>query len=203
MNQDELLWKLEGLHTVESAQKILGFTRQSAINLLSKLKKKGYVLVMYGRNKPRLYKITQTKQRPRNQGMFDILNKYSPNFQLMPWYDHQVHGHYDPEEALVDAIETGSSRAILASLHLFNHITSWPKLYRLAKERQCWQKVGALYDVAKMHFRVKRMLKQYYHPNFKSWKQLTQLKNRNNFPSIQEKWRILIPFNDKDILTIK
>ncbi|MBS3138443.1 hypothetical protein J4207_01930 [Candidatus Woesearchaeota archaeon] len=117
-NKDEILWKLEGLHTIETAMKTLSMKRQSTLNLLSKLKKEQ--------------------------------NKYSPHMKLAEWYDHQVHGVYGPEEALIDAIETQSFRVILASLHLFRHIKDWKKLYKLANERDCWNKVGALYDVARL-----------------------------------------------------
>ena len=123
---NEILWKLEGLQTVETVAEELNLTRQSAINLLSKLKKQGNVTVSGGGKQIRLYKITIRKQRERALGMFDIINKYSP-MKLSPWYDHQVHGIYGPEEALIDAIQTKSFRAILASLRLFSHIKDWKK----------------------------------------------------------------------------
>ncbi|MBI2137452.1 hypothetical protein HYU12_02950 [Candidatus Woesearchaeota archaeon] len=118
MDDDERLRKLEGLHTAETAARVSGLTRQSTLNLLSRLKKEGYVTVSGGGKQPRLYKITMRKQRPRSPGMFDIINKYSP-MKLAPWYDHQVHGKYGPEEALVDAIQTQSFRVILASMRLY------------------------------------------------------------------------------------
>ena len=160
MNQADLLQLLEGLHTVETVADALKIKKQSALNLLAKLKKQQYVTVSGGGKQKRLYKITQTKQRPRVPGMFDIINKYSP-LKLNPWYDHQVHGKYGPEEALVDAIQTQSFRAILASMRLFGHITNWPRLYHLAKQKNSWQKVGALYDVAKLFFKVKKMPEKY------------------------------------------
>ena len=133
--------------------------------------------------------------------MFDILNKYS-EMKLMPWYDHQVHGSYGPEDALVDAIETESFRAILASMKLFNHINDWPKLYRLANKKGIWQKVGALYDLSRIYFRTRRMPRTYNYFKPKKWFQLTKLSDRNNFPQLQKKWKVFIPFNEKDILVI-
>src|SRR3989344_3521558 len=105
-----LLYRLEGLQTVETVAREVGMTRQSALNLLTRLKRQGHVTVQGGGKRKRMYKITMRKQRKRDPGMFDILNKYSP-MKLAPWYDHQVHGHYGPEEALVDAVQTGSFRA--------------------------------------------------------------------------------------------
>ena len=200
---NEILWKLEGLQTVDTAMQILKMKKQSAINLLSKLKKLGYLTARGGGKKIRLYKITQRKQRKRDMGMFDILNKYNANFKLNEWYDHQVHGPYTVEDAIVDAVQTGSFRANLATLRLFNHITDWQRLYRLAKEKGNWQKVGALYDTSKVYYKVRRMPKKYYHADSKAWKQLTQLKDRNNFPDIQKKWRVYLPFNNKDILSAR
>src|SRR3989338_8349173 len=192
---DEIMWTLEGLHTVETAAEALHLTKQSTLNLLSKLKKKGYVTTSGGGKQKRLYKISMKKQRPRDPGMFDIINKYSP-MKIAPWYDHQVHGQYGPEEALIDAIQTQSFRVILASLRLFNHIKDWKKLYQLAKQKDCWQQVGALYDVARMFFRVMKMTGRYTTLKFKVWKQLTKLKKKN-FPEIASKWHIFIPFNGK------
>ena len=191
---------LEGLQTVDTAAEALGMTRQSTINLLSRLKKQGYVSVQGGGKLKKLYRITMRKQRKRDPGMFDILNKYSP-MKLAPWYDHQVHGIYDPEEALIDAIQTGSFRTILASMRLFNHITNWSKLYRLAREKDCWQKVGALYDVAKLFFKVRKMPMRYnIQRNLnKRWAQLSQLTQRHNFPDIENRWHTHIPFNKNDI----
>lgn len=197
-HSNELLRKLEGLHTVETVAATLTIQRQSALNLLSQLKKQEYVTIRGGGRRKRLYKITPYKQLLRHPGMFDILNKYSPNFKLQPWYDHQVHGPYGPEEALIDALQTESFRAILASTRLFRHITDWPKLYRLAKEKGCWQKVGALYDVARLFFRVRKMPKKYHRPFFSKWIRLTQLK-KINFPMISRQWKVYLPFNEKDM----
>lgn len=203
MANENVLRKLEGLHTVETAARTLGLTRQSTINLLSRLKKEGYVTVQGGGRQPRFYKITVRKQRPRGTGMFDVINKYSP-MKLAEWHDHEVHGPYGPEEALVDAIQTGSFRAILASMRLFNHVTNWPKLYRLANERGIWQKVGAVYDVAKLFMKVKKQPKLYEHKHapYKQWQQLSQLRKKN-FPEIAEKWHVYIPFNPKDVEEVR
>lgn len=199
MANEEVLRKLEGLHTVETAARILGLTRQSTINLLSKLKKEGYVTVRGGGKQPRFYKITMRKQRPQDPGMFDIINKYSP-MKLAPWYDHQVHGHYGPEEALVDAVQSQSFRAILASMRLFNHITNWRRLYRLAMERGVWQKVGALHDAARTIVRVKRMPKSYHPLPSKRVSLIRDYKTKEpRFMPIEEKWNVAIPFREGDL----
>ena len=198
-NRETILRQLEGLHTLKTAAEVLGLGRQSTLNLLSKLKKDGYVTLWQGGGrKKRIYKITQIKQRPRDPGLWDIINKYSPNFQPRPWYDHQVHGPYGPEEALIDGLQTQSFRIILASMRLFNHITDWPKLYRLAKEKECWQKVGALYDVARLFLRVRRMPEYYRKIEPKTWVQLSQLRLLN-FPEIARRWKVYIPFNKYDL----
>jgi len=197
MDQNELLQKLEGLQTVETVAEALNIKKQSALNLISKLKKEGYVKTSGGRHQKRLYKITTRKQRKRDYGMFDIINKYSA-MKLAPWYDHQVHGKYGPEEALVDAIQTQSFRAILASMRLFNHINDWPRLYKLAREKNCWQQIGALYDVSRKYFKVRKMPLQYLKHKERKWRKLTQLK-KVNFSAIAKKWHVYIPFNEKDM----
>jgi DNA-binding IscR family transcriptional regulator len=200
MNTEDALRKLEGMHTLETAMEALGMKRQSVLNLLCKLRKEGYV--SSGRGKRKLYRITRLKQRPRSLGMFDVLNKYNPNFQLRHWFDHQVHGEYTVEDAIVDAIQTKSFRAILATLRLFSHVKDWKKLHRLAKEKGCWQQVGALYDVGRLHFRVRRMPKRYGGSTSNEWKKLTQLHDHHNFPEIQEKWHVYIPFNENDVAEV-
>src|SRR3989344_1548146 len=201
MNQDEILRKLEGLHTVETVMKTLNITRQSALNLLSRLKKQQHVTTSGGGKQVRFYKIMMRKQLPRVPGMFDIINKYSPHMKLAPWYDHQVHGPYGPEEALIDAIQTKSFRVILASLRLFNHITDWPKLYRLAKAKDCWPQVGALHDVAQLFFRVRKLPSSYAKGNGKHQGFLTREyeTTESAFLPVAQKWNVPIPFRWRDI----
>ena len=189
----QILKQIEGLQTVETVAQALNLKRQSALNLLSKLKKQKYVTVQGGGKQVRFYRITTTKQLPRDPGMFDIINKHSP-MKINPWYDHQVHGKYTVEDALLDALQTESFRVILASMHLFRHVTDWPKLYR-SKD---WQKVGALYDVARLFMRVNKMPERYRKYTPSRWVQLTLLK-KLNFPDVAKKWRVFIPFNPIDV----
>ena len=200
MDQEEVLRKIEGLQTIETVAESLNIKKQSALNLISKLKKQGYVATSGGRQQKRLYKITARKQRKRDLGMFDIINRYSP-MKLAHWYDHQVHGHYGPEEALIDAIQTRSFRVILASLRLFNHITDWPKLYKLAKEKECWQKVGALYDVARLYFRINTMPLRYQNQKFIKKQYIIKRYNTTEkmYNSIKNKWNVEIPLQAGDI----
>ncbi|MBS3133200.1 hypothetical protein J4470_03680 [Candidatus Woesearchaeota archaeon] len=200
MERFELLRKLEGMHTAETAAEALSLGRQSALNLLSKLKKEGYVKTKGGGKQKRLYRVSAKKQRTRNRGMFDVINKYSP-MKLAPWYDHQVHGNYGPEEALIDALETQSFRVILASMKLFNHITDWPKLYRLSREKGCWQKVGALYDVARLYFKVRKMPARYRQHKFLREKFLIKKYPTEEpvFYAIEKMWNVSIPFKEGDI----
>ena len=202
----EILKALEGLQTIETAAKALNLKPQSTLNLLSRLKKQGYLTTSGGGKIKRLYKITVTKQRARCPGMFDIINKYSPHMKLAPWYDHQVHGIDGPEEALIDAIGTQSFRVILESMHLFNHITNWPKLYLLAKKNDNWQKIGALYDVAKMFMKVRRMPEKYTTDRLiknklikKQYLIKTYPTKETIFKSITKKWSVAIPFRIGDI----
>jgi hypothetical protein len=203
MNQQtyELLYTLEGLQTVETVMKKAHLTRQSAINLLSKLKKQQHVTVSGKGKTKRLYKITIRKQLPRDPGMFDILNKHNPNFQINPWYDHQVHGKYGVEEAIIDAIQTKMFRPILATLRLFNHVKDWPSLYQQAKKEDCWQQVGALYDVARMFFKTRKMPDKYRKTKFKKIRYLIERykTKEKKFQPIRRKWQVPIPFLDGDL----
>lgn len=193
--------RIEGLQTVETAQEALGLTRQSTINLLSKLKKEGHVTTTGGGKQPRLYKVTRYKQLARKKGMFDLLNECNPHFKLAEWYDHQVHGEYTIEDAIIDAIQTGSFRAILATLRCFNHVTDWKKLYREAKKRESWNKVGALYDVARLFFRTRRMPARYRKVVEKGKASLIKgyRTREEKFKPIEREWGVSIPFQFGDI----
>lgn len=200
----EVLLELEGLQTVDTVAEKLGIEKQSALNLLSKLKEENYVTREGGGKQKRIYRITARKQRPRSPGMFDIVNKYSP-MKVMPWFDHQVHGHYGPEEALIDAIETQSFRLILASMKLFNNIKDWNKLHKIASEKGIWQKVGALYDLSRKYFRVRRMPKKYMEK--KKFPKQYLIKDYptadEKFKIIEQEWNVAIPFKKMDILKVK
>jgi len=196
---NDLLWKLEGLHTVETVQKELNLTRQSTINLLSKLKKLGYVTVKGGGKQIRLYKITMTKQRPRSEGMWDILNKYS-GMMLNPWYDHQVHGKYGPEGALIDAIKTRSFRITLAAVALYPHIKDWKRVWKLAKKHDVEQEVMALYELSRKYFRVKRIKKQRL--SKLRTKHLVRDYKTKEHNEIYKKYRVHIPFRKKDMYKV-
>ena len=200
MKTENLLRKLEGLHTVETIQETLGISRQSAINLISKLKKQGYVTTSGGGKQKRLHKITLRKQRKRDKGMFDIINKYS-KMKLNHWYDHQVHGHYGPEEALVDAVQTQSFRVILASMRLFAYVTDWKRLYKLAQKRNCWQQIMALYDLSRRYFRVRKIPSLYIRKKFPKKKYLIKdyKTKEEEFRSIEKKWNTYIPFRKGDL----
>ena len=201
MIEEKLLRKLEGLHTVETVMDELGINRQSTLNLLSKLKKEQHLTISGSGRRKRLYKITMRKQLPRLPGMWDILNRYNPNFQLNPWYDHQVHGRYTVEDVIVDAIETKSFRIILATLRLFNYVTNWPRLYQRAKEKSSWQKVGALYDVARMFFKVRKMPERYRREKYRIWDYLFDSKDQikdSLLTPISMKWKIPLPFRIGD-----
>ncbi len=199
---NEILYQLDGLQTVESIMEELKIKRQTANNLISKLNKLGHVQTQGKGNKIRFYKISTKKFRKRDPGMWDILNKYNPNFQLNEWYDHQVHGKYTVEDVIVDAIQKKSFRILLATLRLFQHVKDWPRLYNKAKKYDVWRQIGALYDIARIYIKVRKMPKRYKKPikqrkntslfeNFKTTEQI--------FLSISQFWKIEIPFKIGDI----
>lgn len=196
--KEEILHKLKGLRTIEEIAAILRISKESALNTASRLKKEGYLTTTGGGKQKRIYKITTTRQLKKESGMFDIINKYS-KLKVVPFYEHQVHGRYGVEDALLDAIATKDFRLILAAMRLFGHIKNWSKLYKLANEKGTWQIVGGLYSIARLFFRVRKMPEKYKNKAFKKWLKITALKNRNNFPQIQSKWKVYIPFNENDM----
>lgn len=201
MVDEKMLVRIRGLHTVDSLAKTLNMSRQSALNLVSRLKKEGYIETSGGGRQKRFYKITTTRQRPRQEGLFDIINRHSP-MKVVPLYEHQVHGRYSEEDALIDALETKNFRVILAGLRLFGHIKNWKKLYELALKKESWPKVYALYELSKQFIRVRKMPAKYRHCRAAGWMAVTQLKTKN-FPELSEKYKVYIPFSRKDMEEIR
>jgi len=149
----------EGKYTVETFSKEKNLTRQSAINLLSKLKKSGLVTISGGGKQKRIYTITKVPQKQTN-GLYDILNKYSPE-KLVPKFKHIVKGKYTIENALIDSILIGDKRTLDAATHLFRHISSWKRLFDLAKKHKVEKKLYDLYFIARKTTKVKKMPKRY------------------------------------------
>lgn len=204
MTNCNMLEKLEGRQTVESVMDITGIERESAINLLSRLKKEGYVKSSGGGRQKRIYTISLRKNAEEANGLFMIINKHS-KIKVVPKFKHVVHGRYSTEEALIDAIEINDFRVLLASLTLFNQIKNWKILYRLAKEKEYRKITGALYDFARKNIKTKKMPEKMYKLLLasKDKKTIEIPSKKFHCPEIYEKWKIRIPFSEADMEMIK
>ena len=204
MIEIELLRELEGKHTVETLMEILNYKKQSVINLISKLKKEGYVGVTRGSNKKRIYTISVKKKISRPPGMFDIINKYS-KIKVIPLYEHHVEGKYFVEDALVDAILTRERRVILAALRLFDHIDDWSRLYQLSKKNNMRNFVVGMYEVSKRFIKVKKIPKKTYDLMKKARDKfnIKAVKRTDDFKEIEKEFRITIPYSKQDLEGIK
>jgi hypothetical protein len=149
----------EGKYTVERFATEQDLTRQSAINLLSKLKKEGQVTVSGGGKQKRIYTISKLQKKKTN-GFYNLINKYSPE-KLQPQFEHYVVGNYTIEQAIIDGIKMGDTRTLEATTHLFRHITNWKTLFGLAKKNRLEYEVMKLYNQAKVATKVKRIPKRY------------------------------------------
>ncbi|MBU1975782.1 MAG: MarR family transcriptional regulator [Nanoarchaeota archaeon] len=150
---------MQGKYTVELFAKERNLTRQSAINLLSKLKKQGYVTVSGGGRQKRIYTVSNKIQKPTN-GFYSIVNKYSPE-KLQPDFKHYTYGNYTIEHAIIDGIKINNVRTRQATMHLFRHIRSWKRLFQLAKKHNLTKEVINLYYEARKTTRCKTMPKRY------------------------------------------
>ena len=207
MEKEEFLRKVEGIQTLDSLKDILHMKRGSILNRLSKLREEGYVKSMGGAKQKRLYKISQ-KVIPKENGMFTLINHYS-KIKLHSYFIHNVHGKYTPEDALIDALQEKDFRLLQSSLWLFNHITDWKRLHKLAKEKDLEPVIGALYDTARVVLRTRKMPENIY----KSLLRKKTKKNRvilqhlqTNDPrllEIQKKWHVIIPLAKADLEDMK
>ena len=149
----------EGKYTIETFAKERGLAHQTALNLLSKLKKQGFVQVSGGGRQKRIYTISVTPQKPAN-GFYTIVNKYSPE-KLVPQFKHVVVGNYTIEHAIIDGITIGDARTLTATSHLFRHVTNWKRLFDLAKKHALTAKVHQLYQEARKTTKCKTIPRRY------------------------------------------
>ena len=149
----------EGKYTIEKFASENDISRQSSLNLLSKLKKQGYVKTSGGGRQKRIYTIYKLPQMKQN-GFYFIVNKYSKE-KLIPQFEHYVHGIYTPEHAIIDGIKIGDSRTKEAAKYLFNHITNWKRLLDIAKKHNLKKEVLDLYVDTKNTMKCKTMPKRY------------------------------------------
>ena len=149
----------EGKYTIELFAKDRKLSRQSALNLLTKLKKQGYVKVSGGGRQKRIYTVSKLPKKQPN-GFYSIVNKYSP-LKLQPKFEHYVIGKYTIENAIIDGIKINDSRTLKATMYLFNHITNWKRLFDLAKKEHLTKKVIEVYKKTKKTIKCRRMPKRY------------------------------------------
>ena len=149
----------EGKYTVELFAQDRDISRQSALNLLSRLKKLGHVNVSGGGRQKRIYTISRTPI-PKTNGFYDLVNKYSPE-KLHPAFVHVVHGRYTIEHAIIDGIKIGDARTLEATKHLFNQVKNWKRLMDIAKKANLLKEVHTLWEDARETMRCRNMPKRY------------------------------------------
>lgn len=197
------LKRIEGKQTIESVSEILNIKKNTALNLISMLRKHNLATRNGGGKQKRIYTISTKILRTKEfEGMFDILNKYSPE-KIIHSFVHEPHSKYCIENAIIDLIDLNDLRIIINSLSLFNHVKNWSMLYDLAKKKGARRMVGALYDVAKQATRVRRMPKRIKNLLLKSPKEKGFQTTSHSFQDIEKKWHINIPFNKKDLEVYK
>lgn len=203
MKSIEIAKKLEGINTLKMVIKKLKIRKSTAIKTLSILRKDGFVQTSGGGKQPRFYKISPIRVAGQeHMGVYDIVNKYSRVKLVEPVKHKLMDRRLSIEEAIPMAIKEGSFRLVLASLGLFNFVKEWSKLYYYSKKYNAMRKVGALYDVAKLCIRTRRMDKRTRKALLKGKEMdlfvVKPLKSQD-FKDIEKKWRIYIPFNKSDL----
>ena len=149
----------EGKYTIEKFSNENNLTKSSALNLLSKLKKQGYVQVSGGGKQKRIYTVFKLSKKKTN-GFYDVVNKYSPE-KLQPRFEHYINGNYTIEHAIVDGIKIGDLRTLEAITYLFRHVTNWKRLFDIAKKNNLEKEVIKIYKKARATIKCKKMPLRY------------------------------------------
>ena len=202
MKTIELLQKLAGIQTLESAMDILEIDKRMAIYYIHRLRKEGYVKARRQSNNRRVYSIS-LDNKLGGKSYYEIINQHSP-IKISEPIIYRIYGK-EPglEETLAYAIKTKSLRIILASLSLFKKISDWVKLYHIAKENHIERQVGALYDLARKIMKVRRMSSKFRRSSLPKKENkfefiIPDLKSKD-FTEIEKAWKIYLPFNNKDL----
>lgn len=201
MNWIKVAKTLEGIHTTKTIYSHLGIGRQTAINYIHALRKRGFLKTSrVGYN--RLYTI-----RPYNlktigyDGLYETVNRFS-TIKLVKPYNHRIVDHeLSPEEAIVRAMIENEFRLVLASLYLFTKIKDWKNLYDLSKEKNIERHVGALCDLASQIFKIipdKKILEKMEKSESQSKFIIEPIKS-DDFKNLEKKWGVYIPFNKSDL----
>jgi len=203
MKVDELIKKVNGTQTIESIKNSLNVDRTRAIYLIYRLRKEGYVITKQDSNNSRIYFISKQNKLGGTSYM-DIINENSP-IKLSSSEVYKIYGrNVSIEETLVYALKTRRFRYILASLGLYKKIKSWSELYRLAKNNNLVREVGALYSLIRIIVpRIKKMNKNFERyallKNGNEYKYIIPNLKSKDFSSIEEKWKVFIPFSFEDL----
>ena len=192
----EKLKLIEGKQTVKTIAETLSLTRNSVFNLVSKLKKEGYL-----KGDGRIYTISTRKDNLRGVGMYDLLNKNS-KIKVAQKYFHKVIGEYTIEDALVDAVKEGEIRIIHSALYLFNKVKDWKRLFTRARNKGIETEILALYELSRMFTKTRKMPEKYY-TKAKKKDHIYIVKGMSsddaNIKEIERKYGIYLPFNKGDL----
>lgn len=202
MNWIKVAKNLEGLHTAQTISSQLGIGRQTTLNYIHALKKKGLLKTSrsgYGR----LYTIRPYNLRTIGyDGLYETINKNSPIKLVIPYYHRIVDHELSLEEAIIRSLVENKFRLVLASLYLFTKIENWKLLYKLSKENNIERQVGALYELSSRLFKVKeadkKILEKMKKSKVKSKFIIDPIKT-DDFKDIEKKWDVYIPFNRADL----
>ncbi|MDD4878308.1 MAG: hypothetical protein PHO02_04710 [Candidatus Nanoarchaeia archaeon] len=195
--------KLEGMNTIEGISRAMGINQKKAIELMHRMRKKGFVKTKGGGKQKRFYYISP-ERLSTGTSLYEIINKYAPSgAKVQPIHEYIVHGRrVTEEEALIFAIESESIRAIIASLSLFKHITQWTLLSKLA-DKPLKRKICALYGVAKTILKVRKMPERFKKSAVPCKKDkytyIARKIGSKDFKQIEKAWKVYIPLNKADL----
>ncbi|MBI2111912.1 hypothetical protein HYT52_00045 [Candidatus Woesearchaeota archaeon] len=151
---------MEQKYTLDTYARQFKLTRASALNKLSKLRKKSMATVSGGGYQKRIYTVSD-KKIVKTNGFYDLVNKYSPE-KLVPKFEHVIHGKkYTVEEAIIEGIKIGDVRTLQATKYLFRNVKNWTRLFKLAKNKRVVEKVKKLYLETHKEMKTRRIPKRY------------------------------------------
>jgi len=202
MDKLKTVEKLEGIQNIESIMAALKVKKNTALNIISILRKGGYIKTKQTSKKKRIYYISKLN-KIGGKSYFEIINEISP-VKVSESEIYKIYGRVPSlEETFIYAIKTKNLRVILAALSLFKHINNWTLLYELGKKNQVERKIGALYDLSKLFMRVRRMKLKFRKNSLpkktESYIYIIDDFQSKDFKEIEHTWKVYLPFNKADL----
>lgn len=211
----KLALRVAGLKTLDEIAAVCGVKRSTAQQYVQALKRAGHVKsVTVNEKKQRLYYILPEQLRrvhgfPESLDRYSAVKVYASDVSLKPEVLGRMvraeNGEYfiSLEDTIVlavgQALSSGESRMLLAAISMFRKKPDWHVLSELASETGVAHIVGALYEIAKKMYGLRRLSDPEEKRLAGAKPDVGELEGSGQFGDIELKWKVKLPLTFGDL----